>query len=97
MFPRRIDDPDKNWKFGPSDVHERDYWKHCVKASEACLQATSIKDAPWYVIPADYKKTARLIISQIILDVFRELKMCYPKSNAKRRRELWSIRKQLTK
>ena len=65
------------------------------QAYEACLSATSTVTAPWYVVPADDKKNARLIVSQIILDAFNELQMAYPKTTAKRRRELQAIRKQL--
>jgi PPK2 family polyphosphate:nucleotide phosphotransferase len=94
-FIERIDEPDKNWKFGLADVHERKYWKHYMKAYEACLNATSTHHAPWYVVPADDKENARLIVSQIVLDAFNELKMAYPRTTAKRRRELKSIRKLL--
>jgi PPK2 family polyphosphate:nucleotide phosphotransferase len=96
-FLGRIDDPDKNWKFNLSDIHERKYWKHYMEAYEACLHATSTRDAPWYVVPADDKENARLIVSQIVLDALNALKMAYPKSTAKRRRELESLRKLLTK
>jgi len=94
-FLERIDEPDKNWKFSLADIHERKYWNDYVKAYEACLSATSTHHAPWYVIPADDKENARLIVSQIVLDAFNDLKMAYPKTTAKRRRELKSIRKQL--
>jgi PPK2 family polyphosphate:nucleotide phosphotransferase len=92
-FLERIDEPDKNWKFSLADIHERKYWKHYMKAYEACLSATSTHHAPWYVVPADDKENARLIVSQIVLDALNELKMAYPKTTAKRRRELKSIRK----
>jgi PPK2 family polyphosphate:nucleotide phosphotransferase len=94
-FLARIDEPEKNWKFSLSDIHERKYWKHYMKAYEACLNATSTAHAPWYVVPADDKENARLIVSQIILDAFNELKMAYPRTTAKRRRELEFIRKRL--
>jgi len=94
-FLERIDEPDKNWKFSLSDIHERKYWNDYVKAYEACLSATSTHHAPWYIIPADDKENARLIVSQIVLDVFNDLKMAYPKTTAKRRLELKSIREQL--
>jgi PPK2 family polyphosphate:nucleotide phosphotransferase len=96
-FLERIDEPDKNWKFSLADVEERKFWKHYMKAYEACLSATSTKEAPWYVVPADDKENARLIISEIILNVFNGLKMAYPKSSAKRRRELHLIRRRLVK
>jgi len=94
-FLERIDEPDKNWKFSLSDIRERNYWKHYMKAYETYLNATSTHHAPWYVVPADDKENARLIVSQIVLDALTELKMAYPKTTAKRRRELKSIRKQL--
>jgi hypothetical protein len=68
-----------------------------MKAYEKCLSATSTRDSPWYVVPADDKENSRLIVSQIVLDTLEELKMTYPKASAKRRRELLSIRKQLAK
>ena len=94
-FLERIDEPEKNWKFSLADIHERKYWKDYMKAYEACLHATSTHHAPWYVVPADDKENARLIVSQIVLDALNELKMAYPKTTAKRRRELKSIRKLL--
>jgi PPK2 family polyphosphate:nucleotide phosphotransferase len=96
-FLERIDEPDKNWKFSLSDIHERKYWKHYMMAFEACLTATSTHHAPWYVIPADDKENARLIVSQIVLDTLNGLKMAYPKTSAKRRQELNAIRKVLEK
>ncbi|MGA2726111.1 MAG: ADP-polyphosphate phosphotransferase [Bryobacteraceae bacterium] len=94
-FLERIDDPDKNWKFSLADIHERKYWKQYMEAYEACLSATSSHHAPWYVVPADDKENARLIVSQIVLDGLNELKMAYPRTTAKRRRELKAIRKHL--
>ena len=94
-FIERIDDPDKNWKFSLSDVQERKYWKHYRKAFEACLNATTTHQAPWYVVPADDKKNAGLIISQIILDTLKQLRMSYPEPDKTRRMELKAIRKQL--
>jgi PPK2 family polyphosphate:nucleotide phosphotransferase len=96
-FLDRIDEPDKNWKFSLADIHERKYWKSYMKAYEECLHATSTHHAHWYIVPADDKENARLIVSQIVLDTFDDLKMAYPTTTAKRRRELKSIRKQLTK
>jgi PPK2 family polyphosphate:nucleotide phosphotransferase len=96
-FLERIDDADKNWKLSIADIHERKYWKDYVRAYEACIEATSTHHAPWYVVPADDKENARLIVSQIVLDALGELKMAYPKNTPKRRLELKSIRKLLTK
>ena len=94
-FLDRIDDPTKNWKFGTADMTERGYWDAYQTAYEACLAATSTDDAPWYVIPADDKKTARLIVSQILLDTFDGLDMHYPKVSSERKAELEVIRKTL--
>jgi PPK2 family polyphosphate:nucleotide phosphotransferase len=94
-FLERIDEPDKNWKFSLSDVHERNCWKRYVTAFEACLNATSTRYAPWFVVPADDKENARLIVSQIVLDTFNDLQMAYPTTSAKRRRFLKSIGRRL--
>jgi PPK2 family polyphosphate:nucleotide phosphotransferase len=96
-FLERIDEPEKNWKFSLADIHERKYWKDYMAAYEACLDATATHHAPWYVVPADDKENARLIVSQIVLDALKELKMAYPKTTAKRKEELKSIRKLLEK
>jgi len=94
-FKDRIDEPDKNWKFSLADVSERKRWDDYMKAYEACLNATSTKDAPWYVVPADSKKNARLIISQIIVDTMKGLGMSYPTVDKARVKELKDIRKKL--
>ena len=95
-FLARIDEPEKNWKFSLADIEERKFWKHYMKAYEECLSATSTRDAPWYVVPADDKENARLIVSKIILDTLEGLQMSYPKTTDERRQELREIRKQLT-
>ena len=94
-FLKRIDDQKKNWKFSTADVEERKFWKQYMKAYEDCLEATSLTSAPWYVIPADDKENAHLIISQIVLDTLNGLKMMYPKPDEKRKQELKTIRKLL--
>ena len=94
-FLERIDEPDKNWKFSLSDIHERKYWHRYMKAYEACLSATSTHHTPWHVVPDDDKENARLIVSQTVLDALNDLRMAYPKTTANRRRELQSIRKLL--
>lgn len=96
-FLERIDEPDKNWKFSSSDIHERKYWKDYMRAYGHCLAATSAHHAPWYAVPADDKDNARLIVSQILMDALDDLKMAYPRSTPKRRRELLAIGKRLVK
>ena len=94
-FLKRIDDPEKNWKFSVDDIKERGFWKDYTKAFEACLSATSTHTSPWYVVPADDKETAQLIVSRVVLDALKSLKMSYPKSDPARRKELLEIRKLL--
>jgi PPK2 family polyphosphate:nucleotide phosphotransferase len=94
-FLARIDEPEKNWKFSHADIEERKFWKAYMKAYEHCIGATSTEGAPWYVVPADDKENARLIVSQIILDTLEGLKMAYPKTTDERRAELLSIRETL--
>ncbi len=96
-FIDRIDNPAKNWKFSNDDMTERRFWGEYMQAYEACLSATSTEIAPWYIVPADDKENARLIISQVILDTFKSLKMHYPKTDKKRQQELLAIRAQLMK
>jgi len=96
-FLARIDEPDKNWKFSRADIEERKLWKDYMKAYEACLGDTSTGHSPWYVVPADDKKNTRMIISQIILDTMRGLKLEYPKLSAEHLKELRTIRKLLAK
>jgi PPK2 family polyphosphate:nucleotide phosphotransferase len=94
-FLERIDEPDKNWKFSLADIHERKYWKQYAEAFEECLNATSTQASPWFVVPADDKENARLIVSRIVMDALKDLKMSYPKTTAKRKAELQAIRKLL--
>ncbi|MBW4034838.1 MAG: polyphosphate kinase 2 family protein [Proteobacteria bacterium] len=94
-FLARIDDPAKNWKFSTADIEERGFWDQYQAAYEACLDATSTTEAPWYVVPADDKHNARLIVSQIILDTLTALDMNYPRTDHARRAALLDIRKQL--
>jgi len=96
-FIARIDDPDKNWKFSAQDLEERRFWKDYMHAYQACLSATSSKEAPWYIVPADDKQNARLIVSEVILDTLAGLNLRYPPTSAKQRRELQVIRQRLAK
>ncbi|KIZ40245.1 MULTISPECIES: ADP-polyphosphate phosphotransferase [Rhodopseudomonas] len=96
-FLARIDDPDKNWKFSEADIEERKYWKDYMKAYEHCLSETSTEHAPWYVVPADDKENARLIVSEVIVDALQSLKMSYPKTTPARHKELLKLRKELVK
>jgi len=94
-FIDRIDQPEKNWKFSAADIKERGYWKQYMEAYQACLAATSTSEAPWYIVPADDKENARLIVSRIILDTLGDLDMAYPVSTEERHAELLAIRNEL--
>ncbi len=94
-FLRRIDDPERNWKFSSADIEERKFWKEYMKAYEDCLSATSSADSPWFVVPADDKDNAHLIISQVVLDAMKSLRLCYPAVSKARRKELQELRKSL--
>jgi PPK2 family polyphosphate:nucleotide phosphotransferase len=93
----RIDEPDKNWKFSAADIAERGFWDAYMQAYGHALSATSTADSPWFIVPADDKKNARLIVSQIVLKALEDLKMSYPVVSAARKRELQAIRRQLAK
>jgi PPK2 family polyphosphate:nucleotide phosphotransferase len=96
-FLARIDEPTKNWKFSLADIAERKRWDDYQDAYEDCLRATSSAVAPWYVVPADDKENARLVMSQILIEELGSLKMCYPEVPEQRVRELKTIRKLLVK
>jgi PPK2 family polyphosphate:nucleotide phosphotransferase len=96
-FVARIDDPEKNWKFSSKDVEERKFWKDYMRAYEDCFAATSTKRAPWYVVPADDKANARLIVARIIVETLKNLDLSYPRPDPARRRELLALRRLLQK
>ena len=91
----RIDEEDKNWKFDEGDIEQRKHWDKYMAAYADCLAATSTADCPWYVVPADDKKNARLIVSQILVDTLAGLDMRYPETTPQRREKLREIRRQL--
>jgi PPK2 family polyphosphate:nucleotide phosphotransferase len=96
-FLARIEEPNKNWKFSVADIQERAFWDDYMSAYEDCLSATSTEDAPWHIVPADDKRNARLVVSQIVVDTLKSMKSRYPKSDAARREELDAIRVALAK
>jgi PPK2 family polyphosphate:nucleotide phosphotransferase len=96
-FLARLDDPQKNWKFCMGDVEERKFWKQYMEAYEDCLHATSTRHAPWYVVPADDKKNTRLIVSRIVVETLRKLKLSYPTTAGEHQRELQAAKKLLMK
>jgi PPK2 family polyphosphate:nucleotide phosphotransferase len=96
-FLARIDEPEKNWKFSLTDVKERGFWDRYMAAFEECLAATTTSDTPWYIVPADDKDNARLIVSQILVDTLESLGMHYPKTTEVRHQELEAIRAELAR
>jgi PPK2 family polyphosphate:nucleotide phosphotransferase len=93
----RIDEPDRNWKFSEADVKERAFWAQYQHAYEQCLMNTSTREAPWYVVPADDKKNARLLVSGILLETLYGMGLQFPSISAARRAELKRMRKQLSR
>jgi PPK2 family polyphosphate:nucleotide phosphotransferase len=94
-FLARLEEPDKNWKFNIGDLSERELWDEYMQAYEECIRATSTKEAPWFVVPADDKKNARLLIAEAIVEALKKLKMSYPQPSQAHRKELQAIRKAL--
>ncbi|MCE9601237.1 MAG: polyphosphate kinase 2 family protein [Gemmatimonadetes bacterium] len=94
-FRDRIDDARKNWKFSESDILERKSWPHYMQAYAACMTATSSAHAPWYIVPADDKKNARLMVSRIVRETLHALRLTVPTTTASRRAELAAFRERL--
>ncbi len=94
-FLARIDEPDKNWKFSMADIEERKHWDDYMKVYQACINATSTENSPWYIIPADDKQNARLIISAVLVDTLKSLKMHYPEPSNEQKEQLKQCRRLL--
>ncbi|HEY5746160.1 MAG TPA: polyphosphate kinase 2 family protein [Chryseolinea sp.] len=94
-FIERVDDPDKNWKFSAADARERGYWKDYMKAYEEMIQNTSTEASPWYVVPADNKSYARIVVASAIIDALDNMKLEYPKVSKEKIAELNEIKKAL--
>jgi len=94
-FMARLEEPEKNWKFSASDVHERKYWDDYQDAYEDMIRNTASKHAPWYVVPADNKWFTRLVISTVIIDTLESLDLAYPRVDGKKKAELEAARKVL--
>ena len=96
-FLARLEEPEKNWKFSASDIHEREFWDDYMEAYEDMIQNTSTPDAPWYVVPADNKWYTRLVVASAIVDTLEDLDLAYPKVDAAKRKELQAARALLQK
>jgi PPK2 family polyphosphate:nucleotide phosphotransferase len=91
----RINEPEKNWKMSIQDVAERQHWDAYMDAYHDALTATHTSNSPWYVVPADDKKNARLIVSSILLNHIRKLKMDYPEVSPEFRKEMQEAKRML--
>jgi polyphosphate kinase 2 (PPK2 family) len=87
-FLARIETPEKNWKFSASDAKERAFWDDYMKAYEEAIEATSTKDAPWFVIPADKKWFTRVAVSEIIVKKLESMNLQYPQVTEEHRQSL---------
>lgn len=90
-FLRRIDDPKKNWKFSPSDMHERSYWDDYQDAFEHMLRNTSTEWAPWHVVPADHKWFSRLATAAVLVSTLADIDPKYPEVPAEIRAEMAQV------
>lgn len=91
----RINTPEKNWKLSLNDFEERKYWGEYMNAFEKAIQNTSTATAPWYCVPADDKKNARLIVSDAILRTLKDMKLSYPEPTLSHANELEMLREKL--
>jgi PPK2 family polyphosphate:nucleotide phosphotransferase len=94
-FLERVNRPDKHWKFAASDVLEREYWDDYQKAYEECLAATSTKQAPWYIIPADHKWVARAAVAAVLTETIRKLKLEWPEVTEQQKQAIEAAKKKL--
>lgn len=94
-FLRRLDDPEKNWKFSEADAREREHWDDYTRAYEDMIRHTATPNAPWYVIPADHKWFTWVVVASTIIEALESLKLSYPKVDAEKKKELESARKLL--
>jgi len=96
-FLKRLEEPEKNWKFSPSDVAERTRWDDYMRVYEEMIQNTSSERAPWHIVPADHKWVTRLVVAGAVIETLEELNLAYPKVDAEKRKALDTARKALEK
>jgi len=94
-FLERIDNPDKNWKFSASDAKERKYWKDYMNAYEELIKNTATEKSPWYVVPADNKAFARIVVASAIINTLDSIGLKYPTVSKEKLAELAEIKMQL--
>jgi PPK2 family polyphosphate:nucleotide phosphotransferase len=91
-FMKRLDNPEKNWKFSPADIHERKFWPDYMRSFEEAIRATASEHAPWYVVPADNRWFTRLVVAAAIVETVEALDLAYPKVSAEQKKELAVLR-----
>jgi|SRR5579859_2287066 len=96
-FLKRLEEPEKNWKFSEADVRERQCWDDYMEAYEDMIRHTATPDCPWYVVPADHKWFTHLVVSSAIIETLASLKLTFPKVDPARRKELATARAKLEK
>src|SRR5579862_132857 len=96
-FMKRLDTPEKNWKFSASDVHERKFWADYMRVYEKAIRATASKQAPWFVVPADNKWFTRLVVSAAIVEAVEQLDLAYPTVDAEKKKDLARVRAALAR
>ncbi|MEP0913122.1 polyphosphate kinase 2 family protein [Leptolyngbya sp. GB1-A1] len=94
-FLKRLDEPEKNWKFSANDVRERQYWDDYMNAFEDVFNHTSTEHAPWYIVPADRKWYARLVVAAVIQQTMEQLNLAYPEITPTQRQALVQARQML--
>jgi PPK2 family polyphosphate:nucleotide phosphotransferase len=96
-FMKRLNTPEKNWKFSASDLHERKFWSDYMRAYEEAIRASASKHAPWFVVPADNKWFTRLVVAAAIVEAVEQLDLTYPKVDTEKKKELAKMRAALAR
>ncbi|HEX7411389.1 MAG TPA: polyphosphate kinase 2 family protein, partial [Bacteroidales bacterium] len=96
-FIERIDNPDKNWKFSAADAHEREFWDDYMNAYEEMIKNTSTEKSPWYVVPADNKPYARIVVASAIINALDSMNLEYPRVSEEQIAELQKLKQELMK
>jgi PPK2 family polyphosphate:nucleotide phosphotransferase len=94
-FLKRLEEPDKNWKFEARDLREREHWDEYMEAYEEAIGKTSTGESPWYVVPADHKWFTRVVVASVIVQTLESLNLSYPKLEGAKKKELALARKEL--
>jgi polyphosphate kinase 2 (PPK2 family) len=94
-FLERLENPEKNWKFSPNDIKERAFWQDYMNAYEEMIRETATKHAPWYVVPADNKWFARIVVAAAVIEALDALDLQYPKVSKETLKELAAAKRTL--